>query len=165
MKREKRPAGAEDFAPYDTSIPRQALPPELCEHVGFMLGKARQELALRLDPLTAPLTIRHFGLLLLVIKRGAMRQTDLADLVRLDRTTMMNMVDELEQSGFVRREADPNDRRANAVTATPAGKRWLEKLRPKAEEIERAFLSPLKAAEQEQLRVLLTRLVSPEQEN
>jgi MarR family transcriptional regulator, lower aerobic nicotinate degradation pathway regulator len=128
-----------------------------------MLGKARQELGARMDPLAAPfgLTIRHFGILLLLVKRGALRQTEVADAIRLDRTTVMNMVDELEHAGFVRREADPKDRRANAVTATPQGKRWLEKLRPRAETVEREFLSPLKPAEQDQLRELLTRLVSP----
>ena len=162
MKRDKRLASTEDCPPYDVSVPRQPLPPELCAHVGFMLGKARQELASRLDPLAAPLglTIRHFGITLLIIKRGALRQTELADMLRLDRTTTMKMVDELERAGFVSREVDPKDRRANAVTATPVGKRWLEKLRPQAEKIERDFLAPLKPAEQDQLRELLTRLVT-----
>jgi DNA-binding MarR family transcriptional regulator len=158
MRRDKV-AAAEVCPPYDG--PRQPLPAELCEHVGFMIGKARQELATRLDPLCTPLTIRHFGLVVLLNSRGAMRQTELADLVRLDRTTMMNMVDELEHASFVRRETDPKDRRANAVTVTPQGKRWLDKLRPQAEKIERDFLSPLKASEQNQLRELLIRLVSP----
>ena len=166
MKRDKRPAGVpastEDCPPYELGQARQALPPELCEHIGFMLGKARQELASRLDPLAAPLglTIRHFGIGLLLTKRGALRQTELADMLRLDRTTVMNMVDELERAGFVRRETDPKDRRANAVTATPLGKRWLEKLRPQAEKIERDFLAPLKTDEQDTLRELLMRLVS-----
>ena len=155
MKRDKKAAAAD-------ATRRQPLPPELCQHLGFMLGKARQELADRLDRLTAPLglTIRHFGLLLLTTRRGAMRQTDLADAVRLDRTTVMKMIDELEAAGLVKRGADPEDRRANAVKATAKGVQWLEKLKPSAEEIERDFLSPLSSTEQEALRGLLTRLVS-----
>ena len=161
MKGDKRPR-TDDALP-DPSVPLQPLPDELCEHVGFMLGKARQELAARLDPLVADLglTIRHFGILLLLIRRGALRQTEVAGLIRLDRTTVMNMVDELEHAGFVVREPDPRDRRANAVTATPRGRKWLEKIRPAAEKIENDFLSPLSSAEQETLRVLLTRLVAP----
>lgn len=155
MKRDKRRAPARATAEH-----RQPLPPELCEHIGFMLGKARQELAARLDRLTAPLTIRHLGVLLLISGRGAMRQTDLADCLRLDRTTVMNMVDELEGAGFVRRGDDPADRRVNAVKATAKGAQWLEKLRPTAEDIERRFLDPLSAQEQETLRELLMRLVS-----
>lgn len=162
MKRDKRHQNADDWQPLPASARRQPLPPELCAHIGFMLGKARQELVTRLDPLGAPfgMTIRHFGILLLLGKRGAMRQTEVADAIRLDRTTVMCLVDELEQAGFVSREADPKDRRANAVTTTPKGRRWLEKTRPRAEKIERDFLAPLKPGEQAQLRELLTRLVS-----
>jgi len=161
MKRDKR-SSADDCVPLDVSAPLQPLPPELCEHVGFMLGKARQELVGRLDPLVAPLglTIRHFGILLLLIKRGALRQTEVADAIRIDRTTVMNMVDELEHAGFVRRESDPKDRRANAVTATPKGRKWLEKIRPAAEKIENDFLAPLTSPEQAALRELLTKLVT-----
>lgn len=161
MKRDKKLASTDDCPPLAEGS-RQPLPPELCEHIGFMLGKARQELANKLDPLAAPLglTIRHFGIGLLLTRRGALRQTELADMLRLDRTTTMNMIDELERAGFVRRETDPKDRRANAVTATPLGKRWLEKLRPQAEKIERDFLAPLSGEEQEVLRGLLLRLVS-----
>jgi DNA-binding MarR family transcriptional regulator len=162
MKRDKRLESLDDCPPVDPALARAPLPPELCEHIGFMLGKARQELIGRLDPLAAPLglTIRHFGIGLLLSRRGALRQTELADMLRLDRTTVMNMVDELERAGFVRREADPKDRRANAVTPTPLGKRWLEKLRPQAEKAERDFLAPLTEAEQDTLRNLLERLVS-----
>jgi len=161
MKADKKAQAADDALP-DPTIPPQPLPPELCEHVGFMIGKARQELLARLNPVVAPLglNIKHFGILLLLLRRGALRQTELAGLVRLDRTTVTNMVDELEQAGFVRREPDPRDRRANAVTATPKGRKWLEKIRPTAEKIERDFLSPLSAAEQDRLRELLLRLVA-----
>lgn len=143
---------------------RAPLPPELCEHVAFMVGKAHQEMVARMDPITAPqgLTIRHLGITLLISKRGALRQTDLADMIRLDRTTCMKFVDELEDAGFVRREADPQDRRANAVTVTARGRQWIEKLRPAAEKAEREFLSPLSAADQARLRELLMRLVVAE---
>ena len=139
---------------------RQPLAPELCEHVGFMLGKARQELVFRIEELTAPLTVKHFGSMVVLSRRGAMRQTELADALRLDRTTMMNIVDELEAAGYARRGADPDDRRAHAVKVTAKGKQWLDKLRPVAENIESAFLAPLTASEQETLRQLLLRLVT-----
>ena len=141
---------------------RQALPPELCQHLGFVLAKAHQEILDRMAQVTAPsgLTPKHFGILLLVYRRGAMRQTDVADAVRVDRTTVMNLIDELEDAGFVKRGADPSDRRANAVKATAKGSQWLEKLKPAAEAAERSFLDALSAQEQETLRELLIRLVS-----
>lgn len=154
MKRDKR---------RETAAPAgQPLPPELCQHLGFVLAKAHQEIFDRMSRVTAPtgLTPRHFGLLVLLHRRGAMRQTDAADAVRVDRTTVMNLIDELEGAGFVRRGADPSDRRANAVKVTAKGSQWLEKLRPLAEDVEHRFLAPLSGHEQETLRELLTRLVS-----
>jgi DNA-binding MarR family transcriptional regulator len=155
MKRDKK-AGAAGPAHH------QPLPPELCQHLGFMLSKAHQEIFDRMGRVIAPsgLTPRHFGLLVLLHRRGAMRQTDVADAVRVDRTTVMNLVDELEAAGLVRRGADPSDRRANAVKVTAKGSQWLEKLRPQAEAVEQRFLEPLTAPEQDTLRELLTRLVS-----
>lgn len=156
MKRDKRPAA--------TGARRQPLPPELCQHLGFVLAKAHQEIFDRMGHVTAPtgLTPRHFGLLVLLHRRGAMRQTDVADAVRVDRTTVMNLIDELEAAGFVKRGADPSDRRANAVKVTAKGSQWLEKLKPQAEAVEHRFLEPLTPPEQDVLRELLTRIVSHE---
>lgn len=142
------------------SGPLKPLAPELCEHVGFMLGKARQEMVVRIEALTAPLTVKHFGSLMVLSRRGAMRQTELADTLRIDRTTVTNIVDELESAGYVKRGEDPDDRRAYAVKVTAKGQQWLDRIRPTAENIESAFLAPLTAAEQETLRQLLLRLVT-----
>jgi DNA-binding MarR family transcriptional regulator len=141
---------------------RRPLPPELCQHLGFMLAKAHQEIFDRMSRVTAPtgLTPKHFGILVLLHRRGAMRQTEVADTLRVDRTTVMNMIDELEGAGFVRRGADPSDRRAHALKVTTKGTQWIEKLRPAAEEVEMHFLEVLSAREQQSLRDLLTRLVS-----
>ncbi|MBI2383296.1 MAG: MarR family transcriptional regulator [Gammaproteobacteria bacterium] len=169
MATDKRFAGrrgldCDDALALDPSVPRQPLPPELCQHLGFVLAKAKQELAARLNRLTGEdgLSIRHFGILVLLSRRGAMRQTEVADAMRLDRTTVMKMVDELEAAGFVRRAADPRDRRANALNVTAKGTRWIERLGPAALDAERAFLAPLTAQEQDTLRRLLMRLVAPE---
>lgn len=159
MKRDRQRAPA---AAADAPAQRQPLPAELCQRLGFVLAKAHQEVLDRMMRFTAPigLTPKHFGILVLISRRGPMRQTDVADAVRVDRTTVMNLIDELESAGLVRRGADPSDRRANAVKATAKGAQWLEKLRPVAEEVERDFLQPLTPAEQQTLRELLIRLVS-----
>src|SRR6267142_1411880 len=104
MKRDKARLAGTEILPLGLPQHRQALPPELCEHVGFMLAKAHQEIFTRMGQVTAP--------------------------------TVLNMIDDLEGAGFVKRSADPSDRRANAVKPTPKGIQWLEKLRPVAEEVE-----------------------------
>ena len=42
--------------------------------------------------------------------------------MRVDRTTMVAIVDELEAAGFVDRQRNPEDRRAYALEATDAGR-------------------------------------------
>lgn len=140
---------------------RHPLPPELCNHLGFVMAKAFQELSARYARHTEGYGIapRHLGVLLLTTRRGAMRQSEIADALRLDRTTVTYLVDDLETRGWVQRAPDPGDRRAHAVSATADGERVLEELRPVLQAAEAGFLNTLSANEQAQLRALLARLV------
>lgn len=144
------------------AAPGADLPLELCQHLGFMLAKAFQRMHDALAQVTAPhaLMPRHFGMLVLLSQRGPLRQTVLGELMRMDRTTVTHVVDELEAKALVVRERDPQDRRANAVGITALGLEWLVALKPVFAGQEAAFLAPLSTTEREQLRSLLMRLVS-----
>lgn len=74
--------------------------------------------------------------------------------------TMTNRIDRLEESGFVAREADPNDRRGIQVVLTRKGKEALLRVLPEHIESERTLLSVLDAREQQQLSGLLSRLLA-----
>lgn len=139
----------------------RTLPSELCSHLGFVLAKAFQELHARFETETASYGIepRHLGVLLLTTKRGPMRQNELSDALRLDRTTITYLVDDLEQRGWARRHPDPDDRRARRVQVTDEGAHVLEALRPHVESAEAGFLDPLTEKQSEQLRALLAKLV------
>ena len=52
---------------------------------------------------------------------GSYTQIELAKLSDLDKTTMLNTMDYLEQAGYAERVASPTDRRARIITVTPAG--------------------------------------------
>lgn len=56
---------------------------------------------------------------------GPCSQRTLSEELRIDRSVMVGIADDLESHGYVRRERDPGDRRAYAVTLTAAGKRAL----------------------------------------
>ena len=49
------------------------------------------------------------------------RQTALADAVGIEGASLVRLLDELQASGLITREQDPNDRRANAVNLTKRG--------------------------------------------
>lgn len=137
------------------------LPEALGQHLGFRLAKANQELQVRVETATSQfeITPRHFGLLLLLSEDGAMHQTAIAQGLRLDRTTVTYLVDDLEARGWVERGRDPNDRRAHAVHVTPSGETLLAELRPRAQTAEVEFLAPLSTQECDQLKALLARLI------
>src|ERR1700759_2113101 len=53
------------------------------------------------------------------------RQTALADAIGIEGASLVRLLDELQASGLITREQDPNDRRANAVNLTPKGREVL----------------------------------------
>lgn len=62
-----------------------------------------------------------FGLLVIVEANPGMKQTQLADAARLDRSTLVPALDKLEDRGLVERRAAPGDRRSNGLFLTGAG--------------------------------------------
>jgi MarR family transcriptional regulator for hemolysin len=55
-------------------------------------------------------------------------QTELADVLDLGKVALGRLIDRLQHRGFIKRRADPNDRRINRVHVTPKGKEVLEKM-------------------------------------
>jgi DNA-binding MarR family transcriptional regulator len=95
---------------------------------------------------------------------GPSSQGEVARLLGVDRTTMVALIDELQDKGLVLRRQDPGDRRKNAVELTDAGRGALRQADEAADEVEQAFLAPLTAGEAEQFRRALQALVfNPEQ--
>jgi DNA-binding MarR family transcriptional regulator len=91
------------------------------------------------------------------IARQPMSMRDLAALLGMDPPNLTAVVDDLERSGLVERQAHPTDRRVKLVAATPAG----ASLAQRAQEIldrPPPGLSDLPAAELETLVQLLRRV-------
>jgi MarR family transcriptional regulator, lower aerobic nicotinate degradation pathway regulator len=85
-------------------------------------------------------------------------RTQVAEILGLDRTTILKLGASLERKRLVVRERDANDARAYAVALTPAG----DRLRGEAFKLllacETRFLEPLNRTEREQLHDLLARV-------
>ncbi|GGK91096.1 hypothetical protein GCM10011588_01760 [Nocardia jinanensis] len=90
---------------------------------------------------------------------GPRSQQALSEELRIDRSVMVGIADELEQSGYIRRERDPADRRAYAVTLTTAGRRALTKAEKYIPDFLDRTFAPLTATEREQLTALLGKLL------
>lgn len=99
-----------------------------------------------------------FGVLVLLEANAGMKQTDLARAVHLDRSTVVNVIDNLEDRRLVERRVANGDRRSKALYLTTDGKRLLQKLKPLVAEHERRLTRGLSGAEEKTLVSLLQRI-------
>lgn len=76
---------------------------------------------------------------------GEYTQIELAKLADLDKTTMLNTVDELESLGYAERRPSPADRRARIVAVTAAGARMVAAGHRVADAVHREVLDALPA--------------------
>lgn len=96
----------------------------LAGNLNWLLAQAHYALAGELAAALEPLSISPRGhSVLAAAMTGSYTQTQLADLVGLDKTTMVVTLDELEEAGLARRVTSSTDRRARVVEVTAKGRR------------------------------------------
>jgi DNA-binding MarR family transcriptional regulator len=129
-------------------------------NLAWLLYKAHWALASELAAALAPLGVSARGYHVL---RGAMSgehtQTELADMVGLDKTTMVVALDELERAGLAERRPSPDDRRARIVAVTEAGKRKVAEAEQVKERVQAEVLCEMSAEEGKALMDALSKLV------
>jgi DNA-binding MarR family transcriptional regulator len=140
-----------------------ALPPSMRDRVPFLLYRAAEESHALANQMLAEiaLTARQAGILTMVTELEPMTQKALGDALRIDRTTMVALLDDLEDKGYVARQRHPRDRRAFLVHPTDLGRTAKVAAVRILDEQQRRFLAPLSPAECAQLAVLLRRLHRP----
>jgi len=146
----------------DRPVAGPRLSPSLSNHVGYLLGQAHLQafalatLALEDDGLTP----KHFGALTMISEGGPVSQSALVERSRIDRSTMVTVIDDLEAAGYVERRRNPADRRAYALEVTPAGAEWLRRAGRALRAAEGEMTHGLSVDEREQLVGLLQRLLA-----
>jgi DNA-binding MarR family transcriptional regulator len=102
---------------------------------------------------------RHFGVLCTLHSSGPLSQGALGERLGIDRTTMVQLVDELERRGLVERKRNPDDRRSYRLTLTSEGEETWGRAKELAEGSEDQVLAVLDDEERDALRELLARVV------
>jgi len=99
----------------------------------------------RIGRLLRPLHVSAAGGLVLGIlrDRGPMSPSELSERLIVTRATVTGVLDSLERRGFVRRSANPADRRSLLVEITPAGLDVLQELRTIVHRNEKAWMGGL----------------------
>lgn len=93
------------------------------------------------------------------IAPGGSRLTTLARGANMTPQAMGELVDELEQLGYVERRPDPTDRRAKLITLTPRGRDCVQAGMTTIDGIEQRLTELLGDAGHEQLRSMLSRIL------
>ncbi|MEU9022029.1 MarR family transcriptional regulator [Actinomadura sp. NPDC048394] len=90
---------------------------------------------------------------------GPCSQQVLSEELRIDRSVMVSVCDDLDRSGFVRRERNPDDRRSYAVTITGKGRERLAEAESTVSSYLDETFAPLTASERAQLTALVGKLM------
>jgi DNA-binding MarR family transcriptional regulator len=129
-------------------------------NLAWLLYRAHWALAAELTAALEPLGVSARGYhVLRAALSGEHTQRELADMVGLDKTTMVVTLDELERAGLAERRLAPHDRRARIVAVTGAGKRKVAEAEKVKEGVQAEVLGELSAREGEALMAALSRLV------
>ena len=85
---------------------------------------------------------------LVALDRSAIRtQAALADAIGADKTRIIAILDELQQSGLIERVPDPDDRRARILAITKEGRRLKEAIQTEIQRGEERWLGTLSATD------------------
>jgi DNA-binding MarR family transcriptional regulator len=134
----------------------------LTDDVGFLLSRASGLVVRASNAALAGhgLRVRPYSVLLLACDtEEGLSQRELADVLGLDPSQVVLLVDELTRAGLVERRISATDRRTKLVTATDAGRAVRQAAARDVDGALAAQLGDLSADERSQLQGLLTQLV------
>jgi DNA-binding MarR family transcriptional regulator len=100
----------------------------------------------------------RFGVLVLIGSNPGLTQSRLAEATQLDRSTMVAVIDQLEERSLVERRAAPNYRRSNALWLTAAGKKLLAAMKRRVKAHEKHIAAALGGDDAARLIDMLERI-------
>ncbi len=106
-------------------------------------GRSAIESALAEDGLS----LRGYFALVCIEELAGASQQQLADRIRMDRSDLVKLLDQLEGQQFVLRKRDPADRRRHVLSLTAAGRTALERGNRTSRRITDEFFAGLTPAE------------------
>jgi DNA-binding MarR family transcriptional regulator len=117
--------------------------------LGFLVRLLENRATALYEQLTAQseITPRQFGAMLTLYQRGSMTLTELAMQIRVDRSTLGEMINRMSNKGLIRKQVNDADRRSATVTLARPGEQALLRLVAGAAQLQEELLAPLPAAD------------------
>lgn len=130
------------------------------DYTGFLLNwvgaRSRERFAQAMEEMD--LRPQQFAAMVVIEANPGMAQQNLVEATNIDPSTMVAMLDALEQAGLAERRPHPTDRRKRALHLTTSGKRKLAAAREAAQVVGRETFGALEPAEAAELHRLLRKL-------
>jgi DNA-binding MarR family transcriptional regulator len=143
-----------DLVVLKSGIPIRRVPSPLARRFAQICAATSAEMAS-----DAGLTALQFGALAYLFDEPDIDQNGLAARLGVDRTSIGQLIDQMEAKGLFDRRVNGADRRAKLLRLTARGRKLREQLRPKAHLVNARLLSALTPAEREIFLKLLVRVI------
>ena len=136
------------------------LPPALTHWPGYLLTFIAEHATERFEAAVAEHGIKskHASVLVVVDAEGPMSQRALGRRLRIDKSPMVGLLDDLERLGLAERRRSDTDRRVQAIHLTDKGRAVLDRVTEIADAENARTFGVLDDAEREQLHDLLLRV-------
>ena len=118
---------------------------KLDKGLGFLVRLLDTRVNVLYEQLTAQddITPRQFGVLLTLHQQGTLTLTDLARHIRVDRSTLGEMINRMAVRSLITKRDNGQDRRSAEVLLAPAGRKALLRIVAGAAQLQAALLAPL----------------------
>lgn len=134
--------------------------PDDDEYIGYVLSDVARLIRTVFDRRVRDIGLTRAQWLVLtrLYRRPGASQTELADMLEIDRASAGRMIDRMQKNGWVERRADSEDRRINRLYLTADARRAHKDMWAIAETTVDDALAPLSAAERAQFTRLAARV-------
>lgn len=116
---------------------------------GYRLKRAFNAIQADLTETLRPFELRMitYSLLAVIVDNPGVRQSQLAQVLAIERPNLVVLLDQIERRELITREREPADRRAYALTCTLAGRQLYERARLAVLAHEKQYLTQLDAGQ------------------
>lgn len=127
---------------------------------GFLLSKIahKMEHSFNLFLQKYEITAREYGILTTLKEESGLSQKKLGEKLRIDRTTVVSLIDHLERLSLVQRVRDSKDRRYYNLVLTEKALEIFKNGKEEVENIENKLLHSLNDEEKAVFKTLLTKV-------
>lgn len=143
------------------------LPGELLRSPSFQLERLRRRTRTIVESALGAegFNLREFWVLTYLVDGDAASQAELGEIVGIDRSDMVRLVDSLEKRGLAKREKDARDRRRQIISVTKKGTKAQQSLAPVVQSAEDDALDESTSKQLKHLKKLAKSIIAAEEDD